>query len=271
MRKSAFDYPLSNDQVASTIVYLLMSTFFCVIAVFSLDAFYLKIVFPIYVAMQALFLGLWIYLEFEDPSNVGGYEFTRKRSRNCERYCPSCRKAIVGFDHHCTWLNTCIGKRNYLQFYLLSVVGSVMFASQAIVGLLVIFLGGRCMWDKGVIVWGVHVALSFAIFSAFLSLSGFHTFLIIIGKGTYDYIMDEQKVRETRRKQKMTSLQPRGELTKSARVTTAEVEDNSVAKGREMFETGKIERFSEQCKNRCKTTLSGERLIEDYNSASISV
>jgi len=31
-------------------------------------------------------------------------------------HCPDCNMCIAGYDHHCVWMGTCIGKRNYKQF-----------------------------------------------------------------------------------------------------------------------------------------------------------
>ena len=32
------------------------------------------------------------------------------------QHCPTCRKCVAVFDHHCKWLNTCVGAINYATF-----------------------------------------------------------------------------------------------------------------------------------------------------------
>ncbi|MBN3311140.1 ZDH11 palmitoyltransferase, partial [Amia calva] len=41
------------------------------------------------------------------------------------KHCSSCNKCIYDFDHHCNWLNNCVGGRNY-WFFLVTVVSAVL-------------------------------------------------------------------------------------------------------------------------------------------------
>jgi len=48
------------------------------------------------------------------------------------KHCSSCNKCIYSFDHHCIWLNTCIGGKNYRLFLLM--------LSLTVMGTLIIFI-----------------------------------------------------------------------------------------------------------------------------------
>lgn len=41
--------------------------------------------------------------------------FVNKHSKHCM----ACNRCTLIFDHHCKWLNNCIGRINYSQFFIL--------------------------------------------------------------------------------------------------------------------------------------------------------
>lgn len=61
-------------------------------------------------------------------------------------------------------------------------------------------------FTTGAIAWGVHDTVSFVIGASFCSLFCFHTFLIVMKKGTYDYIVEGQAAREAKRKERQAKL-----------------------------------------------------------------
>ncbi|MFQ6648972.1 hypothetical protein Gotur_021213 [Gossypium turneri] len=48
------------------------------------------------------------------------------------KHCRVCDKCVNHFDHHCRWLNNCIGKRNYRQFFTLMVSALLLVSSASI-------------------------------------------------------------------------------------------------------------------------------------------
>ncbi|KQJ91709.1 protein S-acyltransferase 18 [Brachypodium distachyon] len=121
------------------------------------------------------------------------------------KHCKTCERCVDGFDHHCRWLNNCIGRRNYAAFILLMFFVLLMLVIE---GGTAIAIFVRCFVDsKGVkmemehrlhirLPKGAHAALSmaFVIFTMYSTaalgqLFFFHVVLIRKGMRTYDYIL----------------------------------------------------------------------------------
>lgn len=113
------------------------------------------------------------------------------------RYCTICCKNSPGLDHHCTWLNTCIGENNYEAFYCLVVSATVQTLLQAVIGILMATLWFAQVkaqvsseWHQPMLalLW-IHNAICLSLANSYFLLAGFHTYLLWIGSGTYDFIL----------------------------------------------------------------------------------
>lgn len=171
-------------------------------------------------------------------------------------------------------LNTCVGRRNYLQFFLLSLVGApparacasaprthvcrllctrralhagtLLYLYQGVFTLLIMLgwgtvlpgvfalvrvpplrartanssdanLGARLCVRRHCaapqVALGAHVALITATFLSFVTLFGFHVYLLYLGKGTYDWLLDRRDISEPSQSPRSPPLQSRSPLS----------------------------------------------------------
>lgn len=60
----------------------------------------------------------------DDEENPSYYCFQVKVKRET-RYCPDCKKMVFELDHHCYFLNTCVGAKNYTAFLAVVIVAAM--------------------------------------------------------------------------------------------------------------------------------------------------
>ena len=99
---------------------------------------------------------------------------------------------MSGFDHHCVWINNCIGQENYRAFFVMIIFVWTNFT--IFIGA-VIFLWTEGQWNmflgQMITVWifGGIVAIFWLLVAG---LTSFHVYLIYTKQTTYGYLMSRK-------------------------------------------------------------------------------
>jgi len=156
--------------------------------------------------------------EAEDTADEEGQEEELKYCWVCQTevhvqsmHCKYCDKCVSHFDHHCMWLNTCIGAENYATFFK-CVWCLTLLTTVHLIALIMYIIGyftklwgvrERSGWlDEGKpeIIMGINLGVAvfiFAVVAMVVQLLMFHQALKRDGLTTYQFIMkDSQRKRE---------------------------------------------------------------------------
>lgn len=160
--------------------------------------------------------------------NPNEWRFCKICQRNIGKKTKHCRRdnrCCLEFDHHCLWINNCIGRKNYFWFvsmvffallfcgtkFILTIAGlSISFKDQeflrssfenvmiclyyfiaALAGQLYPFFNRTALLGTTII----QLLLDFVFFSFLAELFFLHVFLLIKGKSTYEFIMEKRRKR----------------------------------------------------------------------------
>ncbi|TYZ66539.1 hypothetical protein PybrP1_008645 [[Pythium] brassicae (nom. inval.)] len=224
VRRNGFESPFARDQVGSWIGHSASAACFygaalCVLLGSDEDVdisgddasavALTQVALSVHLVTFAVLLTAWTSCERVDPAkDASGWLGIRLQGPRWEkaRYCAFCRKTVPGLDHHCTWLQTCVGKANYVQFFVIACTGAVQFLSQ------VLFSTFCLVWLElplapgstlSAVVQGLLVAclaISVPCTIMYFILLGFHVWLSFLGYGTFEWMLRRRTQRSAARK-----------------------------------------------------------------------
>jgi len=220
IRRHGFHSPFDPLQILSWIMTTVLVGSFCALLAPMLSTPWSIIALAAYLLLLVFVLALGYETGRRDPidpyvlcseEELAGLPGLLKCAACCSRvnqlsrHCLICDKCVVDFDHHCKWLNNCIGAKNYRSFRWLIAATALLISVQLAVSAN-LFIKYSIDWDAlQEDVWSFYINLDANVYFGLLCfnivlgipslalvthLVGFHIYLSYHQLTTYNYVMN---------------------------------------------------------------------------------
>lgn len=141
VRVNGFQWPPSRDQIKTLTTYpLIIASYYLIIVSTVQNRELFRALASVNAVLSLCLSVAWTLVSYIDPEMKPGRRLIPvvcfSAPEKSARFCGACRKTVAGLDHHCTWLNTCVGRRNYVPFISLVFIGALQSILQTVVGVI---------------------------------------------------------------------------------------------------------------------------------------
>lgn len=214
LRRNGLHRPWHPRQVISILVFFYTTTLFFSLIIPSISPIYLQTILGL-IYLLIFLLGLITFYQTShiDPMLTRSTPAFQRLATRCAsgntpagvRYCTTCSdympprtkhcklcaKCVQVFDHHCLYLNTCIGAANYKPFFLL--VSLCLLLLSLHITITVFLITSRALADwRWALLCGALSAPVLGVWGGVGTLWGFHAYIQVLGVTTYEWLTGQK-------------------------------------------------------------------------------